>query len=81
MPGPRPKYQVELTESQVKEFSELSRCYTAPFGEVQRARILLLAHRNPEMSNAAIARETKPSSNRFWCKYLIEDKRSPIHFS
>lgn len=57
MPGPRPKYPVELTESQVKEFSELSRCYTAPFGEVQRARILLLAHQSPEMSNAAIARE------------------------
>src|SRR5262249_38048137 len=37
--------------------SELSRCYTAPFGEVQRARILLLAHQKPEMSNAAIARE------------------------
>jgi transposase len=57
MPGPQPKYQVELTESQVKEFSELSRCYSAPFGEVQRARILLLAHQSPEMSNAAIARE------------------------
>jgi transposase len=57
MPGPRPKYQVELTPSQVQEFSELSHRYSAPYGEVQRARILLLAHRHPEMSNTAIARE------------------------
>src|SRR5687767_4273624 len=70
MPRPRPKYLVELTESQVKEFSELSRRYSSTFGEVQRARVLLLAHQNPEMSNAAISQKTGCSIDtvRVWRK-------------
>jgi transposase-like protein len=70
MPGPQPKYRVELTESQVKEFSELSRRYSAPYGEVQRARILLLAHQQSLMGNSAIAREVGCSVDtvRVWRK-------------
>jgi transposase len=54
MPRSTPKYQIQLTPERVKSLTELSRCHTAPFAEVQRARILLLAHQS--LGNAEIAR-------------------------
>src|SRR5262249_37775614 len=42
MPGPLPKYPIQLTPEQARSLQQLSTCYTAPFAEVQRARILLL---------------------------------------
>jgi transposase len=56
MPGPRPKYPIALSETQVAELTHLSLSYTAPYAEVQRARILLLAHCSPTWSNTDIAR-------------------------
>ena len=56
MPGPLPKYEVKLTAEQETRLQQLSTCYTAPFAEVQRARILLLAHQHPDWRNAEIAR-------------------------
>ena len=47
MPGPLPKYPIQLTPEQEVHLQQLSTCYTAPFAEVQRARILLLAHQQP----------------------------------
>ena len=47
MPGPLPKYPITLTPEQEARLQSLSTCYTAPFAEVQRARILLLAHQQP----------------------------------
>jgi hypothetical protein len=44
MPGPLPKYPITLTLEQERHLQQLSSSYTAPFAEVQRARILLLAH-------------------------------------
>lgn len=55
MPGPRPKYAITLTPEQEARLQQLSTCYMAPFAIVQRAQILLLAHRHPEWQNAAIA--------------------------
>ena len=57
MPGPQPKYPIHLCEAQVAQLTHLSRSYSAPYGEVQRARILCLAHRHPEWTNTQIARE------------------------
>ena len=54
MPRSTPKYQIQLTPEQVKVLTTLSHSYSAPFAEVQRARILLLAHQS--CSNAEIAR-------------------------
>lgn len=54
MPRSTPKYQIQLTPEQVNFLTKLSRCHTAPFAEVQRARILLLAHQ--AIGNAEIAR-------------------------
>jgi hypothetical protein len=56
MPGPLPKYPIQLTSEQAGHLQQLSTCYTAPFAEVQRARILLLAHQHPTWCNAEIAR-------------------------
>jgi transposase len=57
MPGPRPKYAVQLSELQVSQLTHQSLSYTAPYAQVQRARILLLAHYHPEWSNTAIAQQ------------------------
>ena len=57
MPGPLPKYAINLTAEQDTRLQQLSLCYTAPFAEVQRARMLLLAHQQPEWRNADIARQ------------------------
>lgn len=55
MPGPRPKDTVTLNETQAARLRQFSRSYTAPFAEVQRARILLLAHQHPDWQNQRIA--------------------------
>ena len=55
MPGPQPKYPIELTETQVVHLTHLSLSYTAPYAEVQRARLLLLAHRHPSWRNPQTA--------------------------
>ena len=57
MPGPVPKYPIHLTLEQEGHLQQLSTCYTAPFAEVQRARILLLAHQQPTWRHAEIARQ------------------------
>lgn len=59
MPRPKPKYQITLTPEQVKELTAISQNYTAPYCEVQRARMMLLAHEG--QSNAEIARRTNCS--------------------
>jgi hypothetical protein len=57
MPGPLPKYPIQLTPEQERHLQQLSNSYTAPFADVQRARILLLAHQYPPRRNAQIARQ------------------------
>lgn len=57
MPGPLPKYPISLSPQQEEFLLHLSNSYTAPFAQVQRARILLLAHHNPSFSNTEIARQ------------------------
>ena len=54
MPRSMPKYPIELTPEQVQTLTHISRTYTAPFAQVQRARLLLLAHER--VPNAEIAR-------------------------
>ena len=55
MPRPRPKYTVTLNETQAAPLRKLSHSYTAPFGEVQRARIRLLIHQQPDWQNHRMA--------------------------
>src|SRR5262245_44094862 len=75
MPGPRSQYPIELRETQVAELTHLSLSYTAPYAEVQRARIVLLAHHYPTWSNAQIActvgcaRDTVKEWRRRWTQH------------
>jgi hypothetical protein len=55
MPGPRPQYTVTVNETQAARLRQLTRSYTAPFAEVQRARILLLGHQPPDGQNPRMA--------------------------
>lgn len=55
MSGPQPKYAITLTPEQEAWLQRLGACYMAPFATVQRAQILLLAHRHPQWQNATIA--------------------------
>jgi hypothetical protein len=54
--GPKPHHKVALTAPEYRELQRLTRRRTAPYAEVVRAKILLLAYEHPEWSNAAIAR-------------------------
>jgi transposase len=64
MPGPQPKYAIQLTDMQISELTHLSLSLTAPYVEVQRARILLLAHSHPDWPNTKIAKQVGSSLNR-----------------
>src|SRR4029453_15023380 len=55
MPGPLPKYPIQLTPEQERQLQQLSGCYTAPFAEVQRAGILPPAHQQPTGRNVEVA--------------------------
>ena len=63
MPGPRPQYAITLAPEQEARLQQLSTCSMAPFATVQRAQILLLAHRHPEWQNATIAQRLGCSVN------------------
>lgn len=60
MPGPKPKYVIQLTEQQYKDLKHLSLSHMAPWAEVQRARILLFAYDYPDWSNHKIMQVIEP---------------------
>ena len=55
MRGPKPKYKVELIESEKAELRQLVGARNTPQGKVMRARIVLDADEHPEWSNQQIA--------------------------
>lgn len=63
MPGPRPKYAIQLAPAQEARLQQLSTSYTAPFAAVQRARMLLLAHQHPDWGHATLAQSLGCSVN------------------
>ncbi len=76
MPGPLPKYTIEMTGDQEKELEHISQSYTLPHWKVQRAQILLMAHRQPNWSNSRIAREVNASCStvKHWRRRWARDK-------
>jgi transposase len=76
MPGPLLKYTIILTEDQEKEMEHISQSYTLPHWKVQRAQILLLAHRHPNWSNNRIAEEVNASCStvKHWRRRWASDK-------
>jgi hypothetical protein len=57
MPGPKPKYRIELATEEEQELRRLVRSHKAPQVKAMRARILLAAFDHPEWSNQRIAQE------------------------
>jgi transposase len=54
--GKLPSHFCQSTRTQETELTHVSLSYTAPYAEVQRARIVLWAHHHPAWSNTQIAR-------------------------
>lgn len=57
MSGPGPKYQPCFTQEEVAQARRLSRKLTAPSGQVQRAKMVLILSETPKIPNAALARQ------------------------
>ena len=55
--GPKPEHPVRLTGEEVTKLRHISRLRKAPYWEVLRAKILLLAYEHPDWDNVSIARK------------------------
>lgn len=76
MPGPKPKYPIELVENEINTLRKLINSRKAPQGKVKRAKIILLAHEHPEWSNQDIAAAVGCTDRivRAWRKRWCETK-------
>ena len=76
MPGPLPKYTIIITGDQEKEFEHISQSYTLPHWKVQRAQILIIAHKQPNWSNSRIAEEVNASCStvKHWRRRWASEK-------
>jgi transposase len=77
MRGPDPAYPIKLETKEYQELLKLSRATTAPQALVVRAKILLLAHDQPNYSNVQIAQQLgcAVSSVRKWRKRYHQTKK------
>ena len=77
MPGPKPKYGIELTTEEEQKLRKLANSRTAPYGKVIRAQILVAAYDHPEWTNQRIAQcvGCTDRSVRKWRRRWVE-KRS-----
>ena len=77
MPGPKPKYEIELTTEEEQKLRKWANSRTAPHGKVIRAQILVAAYDHPEWTNQQIAQYAgyTDRSVRKWRRRWIE-KRS-----
>ena len=68
MPGPKPKYPIQLLDNEIAELRQMVNSRKAPQGLVMRAKIILTAHEHPEWTNQEIAREVRCTdrSVRIW---------------
>lgn len=54
MPGPQHQYKINLDEMQASQLKHISKSYTLPYGEVVRAKVILLSNQHPEWENSQI---------------------------
>ena len=55
MPGPQHKYQINVDEMQASQLKHISTSYTLPYGDVVRAKTVLLSYQHPEWENSRVA--------------------------
>jgi transposase len=77
MPGPKPKYEIELTTEEERKLRKVSNSRTAPHGEVVRAQILVSAYDHPEWTNQEIAQLVGCTDRtvRKWRRRWVETRR------
>ena len=76
MPGPKPRYKIELTTEEEQRLRKLANSRTARHGKVVRAQILIAAHDHPEWSNQQIAKGAGCTDRnvRKWRRRWVETK-------
>lgn len=91
MPGPKPKYVIQLLDNQIAALKQLVRSHKAAQAQVMRAKIVLAAYEHPEWSNQQIAHQVGCADRivrkwrRRWAEtQCLEDlprPGAPKHFS
>ena len=76
--GPKPQRRIRLTAPEHRELRRISRLRTAPYAEVVRAKILLLAYEHPDWSNVAIARAVG-CADRTVRKWRRRSRAGPVY--
>ena len=82
MPGMKPIYPPLFTDEQIKEAARISKKHTAPHNLVQRAKLVLLLHEQPDIENPMAGRLLGRHENwvrnwrKRWCKqgFTLTDK-------
>jgi len=75
MPGLKPIYRPSFAEDQIKEAERITRKHTASYNQVQRAKLVLLLHKQPDIENPIAARLLGRHENwvRYWRKRWCHD--------
>lgn len=70
MPGLKPIYCPVFTEDQIKAAERISTKHSAPFNQVQRAKLALLLHDRPDIENPVAGQILGRHENwvRYWRK-------------
>jgi len=70
MPGLKPIYCPVFTEEQIKAAERISTKHSAPFNQVQRAKLALLLHDRPDIENPVAGQILGRHENwvRYWRK-------------
>jgi transposase len=70
MPGLKPRYRPQFTVNQIEEAKRISNKHSAPHNIMQRAKLVLLLHQQPDMDNPQAARLLGRHENwvRYWRK-------------
>ncbi len=77
MPGPKPKYEIQLFDKELTQLRQLVHSRKAPQGQALRARIVLTAQAHPDWSNPQIAQQVGCTDRmvRKWRRRWVETHR------
>jgi hypothetical protein len=75
MPGLKPIYRPVFTDDQIKEAEQICKKHSAPFNQVQRAKLVLLLHDRPDIENPVAGQILGRHENwvRTWRKRWCQD--------
>ena len=56
MPGPKPNYCPTFTDDEIEQARQTVRKHSAPYNQVQRAKLALLLYEKPDLQNPVAGR-------------------------